>query len=74
MGFDPYNIFLKIKKSIEILTPKMGVRSVEVHSLTLSYTFRNMKCDSWASLLARTFVSLCLGHERKVKVVTIYKK
>jgi hypothetical protein len=29
-----------------------------------------MKCDSWASLLAYTFVSLCLGHQPKVKVAT----
>jgi hypothetical protein len=30
-----------------------------------------MKYDSWASLLARTFASLCLGHKPKAKVVTI---
>ncbi len=29
-----------------------------------------MKCDSQVSLLAYTFVSLCLGHEPKVKVAT----
>jgi hypothetical protein len=29
-----------------------------------------MKCDSQASLLARTFVSPCLGHEPKVRVMT----
>ncbi len=33
--------------------------SVGVHSLTLSYTPGSMKCDSQASLLARTFASLC---------------
>jgi hypothetical protein len=36
-----------------------------------------MKCDSWASLLARTFASPCLGYEPKAKVATItilYKK
>jgi hypothetical protein len=43
---------------------------VWVHSLTLSYTPGSMKCDSQASLLARTFVSPCLGHEPKVKVAT----
>jgi hypothetical protein len=29
-----------------------------------------MKCDSWASFLAHTFASLCLGHEPKAKVAT----
>jgi hypothetical protein len=29
-----------------------------------------MKCDSRASLLARTFASPCFGHEPKVKVAT----
>jgi len=41
---------------------------VEVHSFTLSHTPGSMKCDSWASLLARTFASLCLGHEPKARV------
>jgi hypothetical protein len=40
------------------------------HSLTLSYTPRSMKCDSWASLLARTLVNSYFGHEPKVRVVT----
>jgi hypothetical protein len=30
-----------------------------------------MKCDSHASILARTFASPCLGHEPKPKVVII---
>jgi hypothetical protein len=29
-----------------------------------------MRCDSWASLLARTFASRCIGREPKAKVVT----
>ncbi len=29
-----------------------------------------MKCDSWASLVAYTFASPCLGHEPKAKVAT----
>jgi len=29
-----------------------------------------MKCDSQASLLARTFASTCLGHKPKTKVAT----
>ncbi len=44
--------------------------SVKVHFLTFSYTLRSMKCDSWASFLACTFVSLCFGHKPKVKVAT----
>jgi hypothetical protein len=30
----------------------------------------SMKCDSWASLLARTFVSPCFRPELKAKVAT----
>jgi hypothetical protein len=30
-----------------------------------------MRCDSWASLLALTLASPYLGHEPKVRVVTI---
>jgi hypothetical protein len=48
-----------------------SLRSVGVHYLTLSYIPKSMKCDFRASLLARTFVSLCFGHEPKDKVVTI---
>jgi len=59
MRFDSCNHPLKIWKSIMTPTPKMrahlGVWGV--HSLTLSYTPGSMKCDSQASLLARTFVS-----------------
>jgi hypothetical protein len=44
--------------------------SVWVHSLTPSYILGSMKCDSWASLLAYTFASPCLGLELKARVVT----
>jgi len=44
--------------------------SVKVHSFTLSYTPRSMRCDSRVSLLPRTLASPCLGHEPKVKVAT----
>ncbi len=73
MSFDPYNCLLKIWKSIETLTPKMGAHLGVwgVHSLTLSYTHGSMKCDSWASFLACTFASLYLGHEPKARVATI---
>jgi len=48
--------------------------SVGVHSLTLSYTFGNMTCDSQATFLARTFVSPCFDHEPKARVATKYFK
>ncbi len=44
--------------------------SVGVHSFTFSHIFGNMKCDSRASLLARTFASPCLGCEPKTRVAT----
>jgi hypothetical protein len=43
----------------------------KVHSLTLSYIHGSMKCDSQASLLARTFASPYFGREAKVKVATL---
>jgi len=46
--------------------------SVGVHSLTFSYIPKSMKCDSWASFLAHTFVSPCLGHEPKAKIMINY--
>ncbi len=36
---------------------------------SLSYIPGKMKCDSWASLLAPTFASPCLGYEPKVGVM-----
>jgi len=44
--------------------------SVKFHSLTLSYIHGSMRCDSWASFLARTLVSPYFGHEPKAKVAT----
>jgi len=44
--------------------------SVRVHSLTISYIPRVMRCDSWASLLACNLASPCLGCEPKARVVT----
>jgi hypothetical protein len=43
---------------------------VRVHSLTLSYTPRSMKCDFQASFLTRTFASPYLGRKPKVRVAT----
>jgi len=45
--------------------------SVRVLSLTLSCTPKSMKCDSQASLLARTLVSPCLGYKPKARVATM---
>jgi hypothetical protein len=39
--------------------------------LTLSYTPESMKCDSWASFLARTFASPYFGHEPKAKLAKV---
>jgi len=44
--------------------------SVRVHSLTFSYAPKSMKCNSWASLLAFTLASICLGYEPKARAVT----
>ncbi len=44
--------------------------NVGVHSLTLSYTLRNMKCDSQAHSWPHTFVSPCVGCELKARVTT----
>ncbi len=72
MGFDPCDYSLNIWKSIMTPTPKVGssLGSVRVHSLTLSYTLRSMRCDSRASLLARTLASPCLSHKPKARVTT----
>jgi hypothetical protein len=51
---------------------KNSLGNVKVHSLTLSYTLGSIKFDSWASLLAHTFVSHCLGLAPKAKVATTY--
>jgi hypothetical protein len=44
--------------------------SVRVHSFTLSYTPKNMKCDSRVSLLALTFANLFFSREPKTRVAT----
>jgi hypothetical protein len=80
MGFDLCNRILKIQESIrsplrvhQDSNSQSGgsLGSVEVHSFTPSHILRSMKCDSWASLLACTFASPCLGHKPKARVVTI---
>jgi hypothetical protein len=72
MGFGPCNHSLKIWESVGTLTPKVGAHlGVWGFIPSLSYTRRSMKCDSQASLLARTFTSPCFGHEPKAKVATL---
>jgi hypothetical protein len=57
MGFDPYNHFLKIQKSIGTSTPKMGAhlevwRFIPSHSLTLSGAWNVIfRLPSWTSPL-----------------------
>jgi hypothetical protein len=75
----PYNRSLNILESIETPTPKVGThlgvwRFIPSHFPTFPHSCipRNMKCDSWVSLLARTFTSPCLGHEPKARVATIF--
>ncbi len=76
MTFDPYNCPLKIQKSIGTLKSQSGSSfgSVGVHSLTLSYTPMSMKCDSRASLLARTFANPYFGCEPKATVATLQQE
>jgi hypothetical protein len=73
MSFDPYNHFLKIQESIKIPTPKVGTHLGCMGSfLTPSYTPESMKCDSWASFSAFTFVSFCLSCKLKARVTIGY--
>jgi len=73
MNFDPFNCFLKIQKSIRTPTPKVGTHLgvcgfIPSHSPTLG----SMNYDSEASLLACAFVSPCISHEPKAKIVISY--
>ncbi len=72
MGFDPYNVFLKIWESIATPILKVGAHLGvwRFISFTLSYTLGSMRCDSRASLLAFTLASVYLGHEPKARVAT----
>jgi hypothetical protein len=68
MSLDPCIFFQNFWKSIKIQIPKVGIHlgvcGFIPHIIPHS---RTMKCDSWASLLARTFTSLYLGREPKVR-------
>jgi len=72
MSFGPCNFSLKIWDVHRNSNSQNGspFESVWVHSCTLSYTPKNMKCDFQASLLARTFASPCLGCNPKARVAT----
>ncbi len=76
MVFDSCNYFLKIRESIRIPTPKVGVHLGvwRFNSPNLPY-FQppgSMKCDFRASLLVRTFISPCFGRKPKARVMTFY--
>ncbi len=75
MGFDPYNFSLKIWESIGSPTPKvrvhLGVWSFNSYTLPYFQPHGNMKCDSRASLLTRTFASLCFNREPEARVETM---
>jgi hypothetical protein len=43
---------------------------MRVHSLTLSYIPRSMRCDSWASFLAHTLANPCFGRKPEARVAT----
>jgi hypothetical protein len=49
---------------------KSCLGSVRVHSLTLSYTFGSMWCDSWAFSWPTPLQPLCFGREPKARVMT----
>ncbi len=72
MGFDPCNRSLKGLGVHEDSNSQSGssLGSVRVHSFTISYTSKNMRCDSWASLLVHTLASLCFSREPKARVAT----
>jgi len=72
MNFDPLNHSFKIRESIDILIPKVGVHLrvcgfIPSHSLALS----ECECDSQVASLACIFPCPCLDHEPKAKVVTM---
>jgi hypothetical protein len=72
MSFDLFHCYVKIWESIWDSDSQNGnsFGSTKVHSFTLFYTSGSMRCDFWASLLARTFVSPCIGHKPKARVAT----
>jgi len=49
---------------------RSSLGNVRVHSFTLSYTTKSMRCDSQAFLLAHNLASLYLGCKPKAEVAT----
>jgi len=72
MGFDPPQLFFKNMGVHLVFNFQSGnsLGSVKVHSLTLSHTPKNMKCDFMFSHLVCTFASPCLSCEPKAKIAT----
>jgi hypothetical protein len=66
--FDLFNHSLKIWESTRTPIPK--VKAPLVHSFTLSYAPKSMRCDSHASLLGRNLANPCFGCKPKARVVT----
>jgi len=73
-GFWPLQLFFEDSKVHQDSNSQSGssLGSVRVHSLTLSYTPRSMRCDSQASFLARTLANPCFGREPKARVATLW--
>ncbi len=73
MGFDLYNLFLKIQKSIGTPTPKVGThlgvwRFIPSHSPTLPKTWDvTLRLPFWPAHLQ----AFCFGRKPKVRVATI---
>jgi hypothetical protein len=68
LSFGPSNCFLKFWKSTGTPSPKVGVALgmwmfTPSHSLTLSYTFGSMWCDSLASSWLAPLQCLCLDSQ-----------
>jgi hypothetical protein len=73
LSYDPYNCCMKIQESIWDFKSQneSSLGNVKVHSLTLFCTLGSVKCDSWASFLAHTLTSLCLGCKPRARVATL---
>jgi len=74
MNFDLSNCSLKIRDSIKIPTPKMAIHlGMCVGSFPHNFLHsRECECDSQIPLSICTFPCHCLGHEPKVKVITLH--
>ncbi len=69
-----FNRFPKIQESIGTPTPKMGIHLgvwgfIPSHSFAFFCTPESMRCDPWASFLARNLASPYFGGKPKARVV-----